>query len=50
MTSSEAWWLFWTACFLIALVGFVTIAVLVLTRGLGDLRRMVQSITSRSSQ
>jgi hypothetical protein len=50
MTSSEIWWLFWTACFIVAVVGFLTVAIIVLARGFGDLRRMVQSITSRSSQ
>jgi len=50
MTSSEVWWLFWTACFVVAVVGFAAVAMVVLARGLGDLRRMVRSITSRSSQ
>jgi hypothetical protein len=44
MASSEVWWLFWTACFVVAGVGFVVVAMVVLVRGFGDLRRMVQSI------
>lgn len=50
MTSSEVWWLFWTACFVVAVVGFIAVAMVVLARGFGDLRRMVRSITSRSSR
>ena len=50
MTSSEVWWLFWTVCFVVSGVGFFAVAMLVLIRGFDDLRQMVRSITSRSSQ
>jgi hypothetical protein len=49
MTSSDAWWVFWTLCFAIAGGGFFLIALVVLVRGYGDLRQMVRSITSRPS-
>jgi hypothetical protein len=49
MTSIELWWMFWTLCFVVAGAGFSLIALVVLVRGLGDLRKMVRAITSRTT-
>jgi hypothetical protein len=49
MTSTDMWWLFWTFCFAVAGGGFFLIALVVLVRGVGDLRRMVRALTSRPS-
>lgn len=48
MMSTELWWWFWTLCFAIAGGGFFLIALVVLFRGFGDLRRMVRALTSHS--
>jgi len=49
MNSIELWWWFWTICFIVSGGGFFVIALVVLVRGVGDLRQMVRSITSRLS-
>jgi hypothetical protein len=49
MSSTETWWLFWTLCFAISGGGFFLIALVVLVRGIGDLRRMVRALSSGAS-
>jgi hypothetical protein len=43
------WWLFWTLCFGIGSSGFLLITLIVLVRGIEDLRKMIRSITSRAN-
>jgi hypothetical protein len=50
VSSIELWWLFWTLCFIVAGGGFSLIAIVVLIRGFGDLRKLVRAITSRSAE
>lgn len=45
---NEAWWYFWTVCFTLSGICFTLIALVVLARGIGDLRRMIRYIVSRS--
>jgi hypothetical protein len=42
-----AWWYFWTFCFVVAGTSFSAIALIVLIRGVRDLRKMIEYITSR---
>jgi hypothetical protein len=42
---SDAWWLFWTACFAVAGSSFAVIAAIVLFRGVRDLRAMIHLIS-----
>jgi hypothetical protein len=44
---TTAWWYFWTFCFAVAGTSFCAIAVIVMVRGAGDLRKMIAHITSR---
>jgi hypothetical protein len=44
---TTAWWYFWTFCFVVAGASFFAIAVVVMVRGAGDLRKMIAHITSR---
>ena len=49
MHSADLWWWFWTICSLVSGGGFFLIALIVLVRGVGDLRQMIRTITSRTS-
>ncbi len=43
----QPWWYFWTACFAIAGICFTLIAMIVLVRGVGDLRKMLLYLATR---
>ena len=45
--TTKLWWWFWTLSFIFGAGSFALIAVVVLFRGLGDLRQMVRAITAR---
>ena len=42
MNAIEAWWLFWSACFVLAGLSFAFIAAVVLVRGATDLKEMLR--------
>ncbi len=44
MELSNSWYYFWTANFLIASFFFVVIALVVLVRGVGELREMLKDL------
>jgi hypothetical protein len=41
MTTAEAWYYFWTAAFLVSGSSFALIAVVVMVRGIEDLRALI---------
>jgi hypothetical protein len=43
----RGWYIFWTANFIVAGSAFAAIAVIVLVRGIGDLRRMFADLNQR---
>jgi hypothetical protein len=48
MWSNQLWWFFWTGCFVLGSSSFFLIALLVLIRGFGDLRKMVYAMRPNS--
>ena len=46
----DAWYDFWMACFVLAGSAFAIIAVIVLIRGIGDLRQMLTGLKSERDQ
>lgn len=47
ISAMQLWWLFWSAWLVLAGAAFLFITLVVLVRGLGDLRQMIRSIARR---
>jgi hypothetical protein len=50
LNSAELWWRFWTFAFVAAGTGFAVIAVIVLFKGVGDLKEMLRLLTARAKR
>lgn len=47
MTATDLWWYFWVFSFATAGLSFALIAVVVMVRGIGDLRDMIRILDAR---
>ena len=47
MTAVDFWWWFWVVSFLVAGVSFAGIAAVVMVKGVGDLRIMIEILEAR---